>query len=187
MEGMLGHFRTTNGQFLSSIAQTEEEKIRGILDLFRASHIAFNREKILDEAKEFSTAYLNQAMEKSVINSNLLQEMVDNDKLLSLAKMDFDAIESLHQEELKAYSRFGIANFSTIATYLDDIYNTYGKCDELKLLTEAIKKWDPTSIDHLPEYMKIVYMASYDTINEMDREVELIQGRSTFIPSKDAV
>ncbi|GLJ05587.1 hypothetical protein SUGI_0020780 [Cryptomeria japonica] len=90
------------------------------------------------------------------------------------------------EDERYSTFRFGLAKFSAITTYLDDIYNTYGKIDELKLLTEAIKKWDPTSIDSLPEYIKIVYMELYDTVNEMDREVELIQGRSTFIPSKDA-
>ncbi|XP_059072438.1 alpha pinene synthase, chloroplastic-like [Cryptomeria japonica] len=253
--GMLGAFRTANGQFLCSTAQTEEDKIKGILNLFRASHIAFRGEKILDEAKEFSTTYLNQAMEKSGISSNLLQEisfnleygwynnlprleakkyiqiygeneswarMAGNEKLLLLAKMDFNAIQSLHQQELKTYSRwwresglsklefarhrhveyffmacaicederyaafrYGVAKFSSIATYLDDIYDTYGTIDELKLLTKAIKKWDPTSIDHLPEYMKVLYMALYETINEMDREAEKIQGRDTLTPSRD--
>ncbi|GLJ05578.1 hypothetical protein SUGI_0020640 [Cryptomeria japonica] len=229
--GMLGSFRTANGQFLYSTAQTEEDKIKGVLNLFRASHIAFPGEKILDEAKEFSTTYLSQAMENNGISSNLLQEIsfnleygwytnlprleakkyiqiyrennlwartVGNEKLLFLAIMDFNVIQSLHQQELKAYSRWWMESrlselkfarhrhFSAIATYLDDTYDTYGTLDELKLLTEAIKKWDPTSIGHLPEYMKLLYMALYDTVNEMDREAKKIQGRDTLIPSKDA-
>ncbi|GLJ05579.1 hypothetical protein SUGI_0020660 [Cryptomeria japonica] len=254
--GMLGAFRTANGQFLCSTAQTEEDKIKSILNLFRASHIAFPGEKILDEAKQFSTTYLSQAIQKSGISCNLLQEIsfnleygwytnlprlearkyiqiygqnkswvrtVGNLKLLSLAKMDFNAIQSLHQQELKTYStwwkesrlselefarhrpveyffvacaicederysafRFGLAKLSTIATYIDDIYDTFGTLDELKLLSEAIKKWDPTSIYNLPQYMKIVYMSLYETVNEMDREATKIQHRDTLAPSKDA-
>nr|QHZ00924.1 terpene synthase 17 [Taiwania cryptomerioides] len=255
--GMLGPFKTANGQFMCSTAQSEEEKIKGILNLFRASHIAFHGEKILEEAKEFSATYLSQALKKSGINTNLLQEIsfnleygwytnlprleakkyieiygenklwtrtVGNEKLLYLAKMDFNTIQSLHRQELKTFSRwwresglsklkfcsssscrifflwhvqfcederystfrFGLAKFSAIATYLDDTYDTYGTLDELKLFTEAIKKWDLASINHLPEYMKIIYMTLYKTVNEMGQEAEKIQGRDTLPPSKDA-
>nr|AIO10962.1 terpene synthase [Taiwania cryptomerioides] len=253
--GMLGPFKTANGQFFST-AQSEEEKIKSILNLYRASYIAFPGEKILDEAKEFSTTYLNQALQKTGISSSLLQEilvnlkydwytflprlearkyieiygennswarMADNEKLLSLAKMDFNIIQSLHQQELKAFSRWwresglpkvgfarhrhveyffmacaicedekysafrsSLAKSCVLATYIDDAYDTYGTVDELKLLTEAIKKWDPMSIEQLPEYMKILYMVLYNGINEMDQEAEKIQGRDTLPNSKDA-
>ncbi|XP_059072444.1 alpha pinene synthase, chloroplastic-like isoform X2 [Cryptomeria japonica] len=214
--GMLGAFRTANGQFLCSTAQTEEVKIKGILNLFRASHIAFRGEKILDEAKEFSTTYLNQAMEKSEISSNLLQEisfnleygwysnlprleakkyiqiygenesrarMAGNEKLLLLAKMDFNAIQSLHQQELKTYSRWwresGLSKLEFARhRHVEYFFMACAICED--------ERWDPTSIDHLPEYMKVLYMALYETVNEMDREAEKIQGRDTLIPSKDA-
>ena len=44
------------------------------------------------------------------------------------------------EDERYSAFRFGLAKFSTIATYIDDIYDTYGTLDELKILTEAIKK-----------------------------------------------
>jgi hypothetical protein len=40
-------------------------------------------------------------------------------------------------------------------------------------------RWDPSSIECLPDYMKGVYMAVYDTINEMAQEAERVQGRDT--------
>ncbi|XP_057831923.2 alpha pinene synthase, chloroplastic [Cryptomeria japonica] len=254
--GMLGPFRTANGQFFCSTAQSEEEKIKGILNLYRASYIAFPGEKILDEALEFSTTYLREALQKTGISSNLLHEVSvnlrydwyaflprlearkyieiygennswarteDNEKLLSLAKMDFNMVQSLHQQELKDFSRWwresglpnvdfarhrhvefffmacaicedekysefrsSLAKSCVLATYLDDTYDTYGTVDELKLLTEAIKKWDPTFIDQLPDYMKIIYMVLYNGVNEMDQEAQKFQGRETLSHAKDA-
>lgn len=73
---MLGPFRTENGQFFCSTAQSEEEKIKGILNLYRASYIAFTGEKILDEAQEFSKTYLREALQKTGISSNLLHEVM---------------------------------------------------------------------------------------------------------------
>nr|BAI53108.1 Terpinolene [Chamaecyparis obtusa] len=254
--GVLGPFRTASGQFLCSTAQSEEEKIKSVVNLYRASYIAFPGEKILDEAKQFSTTYLREALQKKGINSYLLHEVSvnlkyewytllprlearkyieiygennawarvgDNEKLLSLAKIDFNMIQSLHQQELKAFSRWwresglpnvdfarhrhveyffmacaicedekysafrsSLAKSCVLATYLDDTYDTYGTVDELELLTQAIKKWDPASIDQLPEYMKIIYMVLYDGINEMDQEAQKFQGREILSHAKDA-
>ncbi|GLJ05582.1 hypothetical protein SUGI_0020720 [Cryptomeria japonica] len=203
---MLGAFRTANGQFLCSTVQTEEDKIRGILNLFRASHIAFPGEKILDEAKQFSTTYLNQAMQNSGISSNLLQEISFNleygwySNLPRLEARKYIQIYgqnkswnffflacAICEDERYSTFRYGLVKLCAIATYIDDIYDTYGTFDEVKLLTEAIKKWDPTSIDHLPEYMQILYLALHETVNEMHQEVEKIQGRDTLIPSRDVV
>ncbi|GLJ06369.1 hypothetical protein SUGI_0037340 [Cryptomeria japonica] len=254
--GILGPYKTENGQFLCSTAESEEEKIKGILNLYRASQIAFPGEKILEEAKDFCVTYLSEALQKTGISSHLLKEisfnlengrytnlprlearkyikiygensswarMDGNKKILTLAQMDFNMIQLLHQEERKAYSRWwrdsglsklkcahrryieyfslacaicedekyakfrsGIAKFSAIATYLADTYNTYGTYDELKQFTDAIKKWDPTSTDYLPKYMRIIYTALYEAINEMDVEVRRIQGRDTLSASRDA-
>jgi hypothetical protein len=48
-------------------------------------------------------------------------------------------------------------------------------------------RWDPSSIECLPEYMKGVYMAVYDTINEMAQEAEKVQGRDTVNYVRQAV
>ncbi|GLJ05653.1 hypothetical protein SUGI_0022320 [Cryptomeria japonica] len=253
--GMLEPFRTANGQFLCSTAESEEEQIRSILNLHRASYIAFPGEKILDEAKEFSTTYLSEALHKTGISSNLLHEisfnlenrcynnlprletrkyieiyeensswarMDGNWKLLSFAQMDFKMIQYMHQQELETYSRwwrdsglsqlkfasrrhieyfylacaicedekysafrFGIAKLSAIAAYFVDTYHTYGTVDQLKHFTNAIKKWDPTSIEHLPKYMKVMYTTLYETLNEVNEDVQKIQGQDTLSTSRD--
>ncbi|XP_059072447.1 alpha pinene synthase, chloroplastic isoform X1 [Cryptomeria japonica] len=140
-----------------------------------------------------------------------------NKKILYLAKLDFNMVQSLQQQELQLLSRWwtesgvpqldfarnryveyyfwaaggcvepkyyayriGCAKIASIATVLDDIYDTYGTLDELKLFTNAVKRWDPSSIDYLPEYMKVVFMAFYEIVNEMVEEATKTQGRDTL-------
>ncbi|KAL6011558.1 hypothetical protein ACLOJK_002006 [Asimina triloba] len=52
-------------------------------------------------------------------------------------------------------------------TIIDDIYDVYGSLDELKLFTNAIDRWDLGAIDQLPDYMKLCYLALYNTTNEL--------------------
>nr|R9QMR4.1 RecName: Full=(-)-beta-phellandrene synthase 1, chloroplastic; AltName: Full=Terpene synthase (-)betaphell1; Short=PcTPS-(-)betaphell1; Flags: Precursor [Pinus contorta]AFU73853.1 (-)-beta-phellandrene synthase [Pinus contorta] len=240
---VLENFKDHNGQFTCSGIQTEGE-IRGVLNLFRASLIAFPGEKVMEEAEIFSTMYLKHALQKIAVSSlsqeieYLLeygwhtnpprlearmymevfpQDTIYEQKLVELAKVEFNIFHSLQKRELQSLTRwwkhygfpqlsftrhihveyytFGsciatdpkqsafrlcFAKMSYFVTVLDDIYDTYGTMEELELFTAAIKRWDPSVVDCLPEYMKGVYMAVYDTVNEMAKEAEKVQGRDTL-------
>nr|QIQ55992.1 putative terpene synthase 6 [Eremophila denticulata subsp. trisulcata] len=63
--------------------------------------------------------------------------------------------------------RIELAKTIAILLVIDDIFDTYGKMDELVLFTEAIRRWDLEAMETLPEYMKICYMALYNTTNEI--------------------
>nr|WBO26428.1 beta-pinene synthase [Taiwania cryptomerioides] len=73
---VLESFKGKDGQLLNSSTQSQEE-IKSIMNLFRASLIAFPKEKVMDEAKSFSTLYLKQALQK-IDNSNLSREIKFN-------------------------------------------------------------------------------------------------------------
>nr|UMW72399.1 putative (+)-alpha pinene synthase [Pinus nigra subsp. laricio]UMW72406.1 putative (+)-alpha pinene synthase [Pinus nigra subsp. laricio] len=246
---VLENFINEKGQFACSAVQTEAE-IRGILNLFRASLIAFPGEKIMEGAEIFSTTYLKVALQKIPVSA-LSQEVVHlleygwhtnlprmetimyidvfgedtifrtpylmREKLLELAKVEFNIFHSIQKRELQSLLRWwkdygfpqvtfarhrhveyytlaaciandpkhsafrlGFAKICHMITVLDDIYDTFGTMEELELLTAAFKRWDPSSIDSLPEYMKGVYMAVYDTVNEMAKNAEKVQGRDTI-------
>ncbi|KAF8364597.1 hypothetical protein HHK36_033432 [Tetracentron sinense] len=64
-----------------------------------------------------------------------------------------------------------ITKTSLFITTIDDIYDVYGSLDELKLFTDAVERWDVNTLQDLPEYMKICFIALYNTSNEMACEI----------------
>ncbi|XP_044496800.1 (-)-germacrene D synthase-like [Mangifera indica] len=59
----------------------------------------------------------------------------------------------------------------SITSIIDDIYDVYGTIDELELLTSAIERWDISTIDQLPDYMKLCYKALLDIYSEIEPEM----------------
>jgi len=139
---------------------------------------------------------------------------VNNEKLLELAKLDFNIVQSIHQEEMKnvtrwfrdsglplftfarerplefyfliaagtyepqyAKCRFLFTKVACLQTVLDDMYDTYGTLDELKLFTEAVRRWDLSFTQNLPDYMQLCYKIYYDIVHEVAWEAEKEQGR----------
>ncbi|XP_040959132.1 (R)-limonene synthase 1, chloroplastic [Gossypium hirsutum] len=137
-----------------------------------------------------------------------------NPIVLQLAKLDFNILQALHQEELKDLSRwwkntglgeilrfarnrlvesflwtvgidfeprFGscrktLTKAIALITVIDDIYDVYGTLDELELFTDAVERWDIKAMKQLPDYMKICFLALYNTVNEMAYNILKEQG-----------
>nr|QMU24002.1 TPS limonene [Pinus massoniana] len=145
------------------------------------------------------------------------EQYMDGEKLLELAKLEFNMFHSLQLKELQDICRWwkdsglpkldfsrhrhveyytlgsciatdpkhrafrlGFVQTCHLNTVLDDIYDTFGTMDEIELFTEAVRRWDPSETDRLPDYMKTVYMALYSALTEMAREAEKTQGRDTL-------
>nr|ABX57720.1 sesquiterpene synthase [Vanda hybrid cultivar] len=56
-------------------------------------------------------------------------------------------------------------------SYLDDIYDVYGKLEELRLLTDAIERWDIKLIDNLPDYMQHSFRSLIETFKDIETEL----------------
>ncbi|KAJ9671616.1 hypothetical protein PVL29_025363 [Vitis rotundifolia] len=52
-----------------------------------------------------------------------------------------------------------------------DIHDAHGTFEELKLFAEVIERWDASSIDQLPDYMKLCYQALLDVFEEIEEEM----------------
>nr|QCF60508.1 eucalyptol synthase [Salvia dorisiana] len=65
------------------------------------------------------------------------------------------------------FERIMLTKINALVTTIDDIYEIYGTLEELQLFTDAILRWDIESIDKLPPYMKVCYLALYNFVNEM--------------------
>nr|ADE76635.1 unknown [Picea sitchensis] len=64
-----------------------------------------------------------------------------------------------------------------VATVLDDLYDTHGMLDELRTITEGVRRWDLSLTDDLPENIKIAFRFFFNTANELAVEVVKKQGR----------
>ncbi|KAJ6908434.1 hypothetical protein NC651_018758 [Populus alba x Populus x berolinensis] len=58
----------------------------------------------------------------------------------------------------------------SFVTIIDDIYDVYGTLDALQLFTDAVERRDVHSINDLPHYMKLCFLALCNTINEIAYE-----------------
>ena len=68
MSNVLEQFKDVKEQFACS-ANKREGEIRTVLNLFRASLIAFPGEKVMEEAEIFSAIYLKEAVQKLPVSS----------------------------------------------------------------------------------------------------------------------
>ncbi|KAF3445211.1 hypothetical protein FNV43_RR14905 [Rhamnella rubrinervis] len=64
-----------------------------------------------------------------------------------------------------------------MVSVLDDTFDAHGTYEELNLFTQAIKRWDISSMDVLPDYMKLLYRAILDVYNEIEEHTAK-EGRS---------
>ncbi|KAJ0961241.1 hypothetical protein J5N97_000787 [Dioscorea zingiberensis] len=59
-----------------------------------------------------------------------------------------------------------LTKVNCLVTIIDDIYDVYGTLNELELFTAAVDRWDANAIDQLPKYMKICFLALFNTTND---------------------
>nr|AII32470.1 terpene synthase [Populus trichocarpa] len=63
--------------------------------------------------------------------------------------------------------RKGLTKVTSFITTIDDVYDVYGVLDELEAFTEAVERWDVSAVRNLPDYMKLCFLALFNTVNEM--------------------
>ncbi|NP_001315388.1 (+)-gamma-cadinene synthase-like [Cucumis melo] len=124
-------FMDDNGKFKESLVEDE----RGILSLYEASHMMVHGEALLEEALEFTTTHLQTYVHRySNINPSFASEVSNalklpirkgvprmkareyleiyqqhpshNETLLTFSKLDFNALQKLHQKELAEICRW---------------------------------------------------------------------------------
>ncbi|KAJ6833870.1 terpene synthase 10-like isoform X1 [Iris pallida] len=67
--------------------------------------------------------------------------------------------------------RENITKVNCFVTTIDDIYDVHGLLDELELFTSAVERWDASTLEELPDYMKICLLGLFDTINETAKDI----------------
>ncbi|EEF46636.1 (R)-limonene synthase, putative [Ricinus communis] len=54
-----------------------------------------------------------------------------------------------------------------LITTIDDVYDVYGSLEELELFTDFVDRWDVNGIDKLPDPIRTIFLAMYNTGNEI--------------------
>ncbi|XP_077214031.1 alpha-terpineol synthase, chloroplastic-like [Tasmannia lanceolata] len=229
-----------NGKFMESLC----EDIEGILSLYEASHLVFEGEMVLDEAKAFTTRHLKELKGK-ILDQNLkvkvehalelpfhwsiprlearwyIETYVGEADMIPLlfefAKLDYNMVQAIYQTDIKdmarwwgslglgnklsfardrllecflwglgitsepelAQSRKELTKVTQLITTIDDVYDLYGSMEELELFTDAVERWDVRAMEKLPEYMRICFLALFNTVNEMAYNTLKEQGWET--------
>ncbi|PSR84551.1 (-)-alpha-terpineol synthase [Actinidia chinensis var. chinensis] len=239
-EDVFKNFKDEIGNFKTCLC----EDIKGLLYLYEASYFSLEGERILEEARDFTTKNLKKILKrKDMIDDEDLAILVSHalevpthwrmqrlearwfidmyerrpnlsPTLLQLAKLDFNMVQATHQEDLKHMSRWWnntglgqklsfardrlMENFlwaigldfkpqisyfrknmtivTSLITTIDDVYDVYGTLDELERFTNAVERWDLNEMEHLPAYMKICFLALFNSINEMGYDTLKEQG-----------
>ncbi|XP_010533438.1 PREDICTED: tricyclene synthase, chloroplastic-like [Tarenaya hassleriana] len=78
--------------------------------------------------------------------------------------------ELFHEPQF-GYHRREVTKIFALLTIIDDLYDVYGTHDELVCFTEAIKKWDMSLVEELPEYMRSCFLVLYKEINQIGRDI----------------
>ncbi|XP_043702739.1 terpene synthase 10-like [Telopea speciosissima] len=129
-QGMFNHLKDKTGNFKAKYV----EDAKGILSLYEASHLAIEGESMLEEAKHFTMKALKEIIKGNNMEPNLAKqvnhalelplhwrltklearwyidvyEKKENSvpALIQLAKLDFNIVQAIHQEDLADVSRW---------------------------------------------------------------------------------
>ncbi|KAJ4945397.1 hypothetical protein NE237_022051 [Protea cynaroides] len=80
-------------------------------------------------------------------------------------------IVGVYFEAHYSFGRMNLTKIIAMTSIIDDTYDVYGTLEELKLLTDAIERWDISANNQLPEYMKVFYSPLLDVYNKIEEEL----------------
>nr|XP_027082440.1 vetispiradiene synthase 1-like [Coffea arabica] len=84
-------------------------------------------------------------------------------------------------EPRHSFARMTLAKAIAIAGIIDNTYDAYGTLDELKILTEAVERWDGNGIEQLSDYLKTSYMILLNFNKELEEDLSKKQTSAAFM------
>ncbi|XP_039161611.1 isoprene synthase, chloroplastic-like [Eucalyptus grandis] len=93
----------------------------------------------------------------------------------------FFAAVAVADEHPLSNCRKGLTKVNMLNVIIDDVYDIYGTLDELELFTDAVRRWDINAVEDLPGYMKLCFLALYNSVNELAYDT-LKETRENVIP-----
>lgn len=89
-------------------------------------------------------------------------------------------ILAIYFEPHYSQARIITTKIGKLVSILDDIYDAYGTIEELRLLTDALNRWEISAIEQLPEYTKQFYKVLFNMYSELE-ELLSKEGRENLV------
>ncbi|XP_020252773.1 bifunctional abietadiene synthase, chloroplastic-like isoform X2 [Asparagus officinalis] len=91
----------------------------------------------------------------------------------------FSIAATLYEPELED-CRITYTKSNCIEDIVRDMFQNHGSNQDLKLFCKAIEQWNPSLIHSLPQRIQVIFMAMYNTLNELATEASNAQGKDVF-------
>nr|GEU53345.1 germacrene A synthase [Tanacetum cinerariifolium] len=95
-------------------------------------------------------------------------------------------ILGLYFEPRYSLARIIATKITLFLVVLDDTYDAYATIEEIRLLTDAINKWDISAMEQIPEYIRPFYKILLDEYAEIEKKMGKEGRANTVIASKEA-
>ncbi|KAJ3692495.1 hypothetical protein LUZ60_012845 [Juncus effusus] len=87
------------------------------------------------------------------------------------------AISATLYEPQYAAARVAYTKCNCIENLIKDLFENHDSIDDLKLFTQAVKRWDKSMIRSLPSKIKATFFGIYETMNEIAVQVSMAQDK----------
>ncbi|KAI3499105.1 hypothetical protein L1887_34898 [Cichorium endivia] len=95
-------------------------------------------------------------------------------------------ILGMYIEPRYSLARIIATKITLFLVVLDDTYDAYATIEEIRLLTDAINRWDMSAMEQIPEYIRPFYKILLNEYAELEKQLA-IEGRANIvIASKEA-
>ncbi|KAK4356139.1 hypothetical protein RND71_025110 [Anisodus tanguticus] len=176
-------FKGNNGKFKETLLKDA----KGLLCLYEAAHVRKHGDDILEEALIFATSHLEKitpntldsTLEKQVthalmqslhrgisrveahFNISIYEECESrNEKLLRLAKLDYNLLQVIHKEELSELTQWDVSEVDRLPNYMKPIYTIL--LDLFEEYEIEVKKQDRCNgVYYVKEAMKEIVRSYY--------------------------
>ncbi|XP_070673815.1 tricyclene synthase EBOS, chloroplastic-like isoform X3 [Malus domestica] len=165
-QDVFSKFTDGNGSFKAWLCKD----VKGMSSLYEASYFAFEGESLLDEGLAFSTICLKNLSGANVTKG--LAEHVSHALELPLHHR-MQRLEA--RRYIEAYNKRPDANQALLEIAKRDF--NWVQCTLQRDLQE-VSRWDIKAIQTLPNYMKLCFLALYNTVNEMVYDTLKEQGEN---------
>ncbi|KAK2990982.1 hypothetical protein RJ640_005464 [Escallonia rubra] len=179
--------------FMGKFMKSTPSNVKATLELFEASHLAFEGENILHEAKNFTSGILNSIslniddkLAKQVCDALELPlhwrvgwwwtDLTDSTESLSFARNRIVesylwAVGVAFEPQYGSFRKW-LAKVIKLIIVIDDVYDVYGTLQELEHFTTVVRRWDTEETNKLPECMLICFQTLCEITNEIASDIK---------------